>query len=220
MPNGVSCAIFAARNHVYGKSEKNIFKRGIAGAQSIRTADAIAQSAASVNHVSKPVSSVLSKCAAVARKLCYPLIICSGVYNTVKSEDKVKTGFSQAAGIGAMYSCEKVTEKLLRNADNFLLKRGAISGSSKKKFAWYVAKGLTFVTASLLGYTLGSKVTGSVVDKVREKPEKVTVFYDCAELEQPKEITILCDNTKSEAPKKVYILNDYTESELFDDIIL
>jgi len=170
--------------------------------------------------VSKPVSTALSKGAAVARKLCYPLIICSGVYNTVKSEDKVKTGFSQAAGIGAMYSCEKVAEKLLRNVDNFLLKRGTISGSPKKKFAWYVAKGLAFVTASLLGYTAGSKVTGSVVDKVRQKPENVTILCDCTESEQPKTVTILCDNTESDKPEKVTILYDYTDSELFDDIIL
>ena len=43
MPNGISCAYFAARNHIYGQKEKNMFKEGIAGAQTARAIDTVAK---------------------------------------------------------------------------------------------------------------------------------------------------------------------------------
>ena len=108
MPNGISCAFFAARNHIYGHNEHNVFKEGIAGCQTIRTADAVADAVAHTGtvakSVAKPVSGFLGKAAKYARKIVYPLIIASGIYNTVKSDDKVKTGAMQVGGIGTKSS--------------------------------------------------------------------------------------------------------------------
>ena len=114
MPNGVSCAYFAARNHIYGKSEKNVFKEGIAGIQSVRTVDAVTSSATASKFVSEPIKGFFSNLAAIGRKIVYPLIIASGVYNTVKAEDKVKTGVMQGAGISTMYAFETLCEKGLK----------------------------------------------------------------------------------------------------------
>lgn len=172
MPNGVSCAYFAARNHIYGKSEKNVFKEGIAGIQTVRSVDAVTASNAMASHVSKPVKGFFSKAASCLKKLVYPLIIASGAYNTIKSDDKVRTGASQAAGIGTMYAFETIGEKALNSVQKKLMSKQSFSSNKWAKAAFYVAKGLTFVLASLGGYTIGSKGGESLVDSAREKKAK------------------------------------------------
>lgn len=172
MPNGVSCAYFAARNHIYGKSEKNVFKEGIAGIQTVRSVDAVTASNAMASHVSKPVKGFFSKAASCLKKLVYPLIIGSGVFNTLKSDDKVRTGASQAAGIGTMYAFETIGEKALNSVQKKLMSKQSFSSNKWAKAAFYVAKGLTFVLASLGGYTIGSKGGESLVDSAREKKAK------------------------------------------------
>lgn len=198
MPNAVSCAYFAARNHVYGKSEHNVFKKGIAGAQSVRTVDTVAHSSLAVNHVAQPVKTFFSSAAKLAKKIVYPLIIASGVYNTVKSDDKVRTGVSQAAGIGTMYTFEQVSERLLKNLDKKILSSNAAKNSRPLRYAWYVAKGMTFAAASLAGYSIGSSGGEAVVDKHRsQKAQKIEKFPIEADLK----------------PENV-------EATLFDDMIL
>ena len=164
MPNGVSCAYFAVRNHVYGKAENNVFKKGIAGAQTLRTADAVANSSVAATHVATPIKGFLGKAAALCRKIVYPLIIGSGVYNTFKSDDKIRTGTSQAAGIGTMYAFEQIAEKCLKSIDKKIPMNNKYA-----KYSWYVAKGLTFAAASLLGYNVGSSGGETIVDRIRSK---------------------------------------------------
>ena len=167
MPNGVSCACFAIRNHKIAESTNNVFRRGIAGIQTVRTVDAAAKASVIQQSALKPALPYLSKAAAFLRKLVYPLIIASGVYNTAKSEDKVRTGCSQAAGIGAMYACEKVAEKGLKNIDKKIENLNGNKYFKAIKIAWYVAKGLLYLGASLGGYKGGSKLVGKIIDKIR-----------------------------------------------------
>ncbi len=187
MANGVSCAFFAAKNIVNGTKEKNIFKEGIGIAQTIRTADAAfmaatntanaankavaeaaissVEGAAAVAKVS-PIANLLSKGAAIAKKLLYPLICLSAAYNTFKSKDKVKTGVSQSSAIGTMYMFEKLTEKnIIKNIEQ----KYAPTFKNNKKAAvlWYIARGLIFATTSMTGYTLGSKAGEISVDAIR-----------------------------------------------------
>lgn len=169
MPNGISCAFFAGRNLVYGTAENNVFKEGIGCAQTVRTADTIVQTASVGAKVSTPVKSFLSKGAAIARKIVYPLIIGSGVYNTLSSEDKVRTGASQAGGIGTMYAFEQISEKSLKALDSKVLNTQLYKTNKFAKIAWYVAKGMAFVCASLLGYDIGSAGAEKLVDKSRAK---------------------------------------------------
>lgn len=171
MPNGISCAYFAARNHIYGKKEHNVFKEGIATAQTARTIDSVAQAGIVKGPLATPVSSFFQKAAKIARKIVYPLIIGSGIYNTVVSDDKVKTGASQATGIATMYAFEQVAEKSLKNINEKLLKNNFVKNHKTARIALYVLKGLGFVAASLSGYNVGSKAAEHIVDESRAKKQ-------------------------------------------------
>ncbi len=167
MPNGVSCAYFAVRNHLYGQKEENVFKEGIACAQTTRAASAAAESALLNNSVMSPFVKFLGKAAGFAKKIVYPLIIASGVYNTAVSQDKVKTGISQAAGITSMYTCEKAAEKGLNCLYKKLSDTNIVRNNKAAKAGLYVAKGMMFVAASLSGYNAGSRISEKIVDKAR-----------------------------------------------------
>ena len=175
MPNGISCAYFGARNHIYGQKEKNMFKEGIAGAQTARTIDTVAKTGVIKGPLASPVISIFDKAAAVARKIVYPLIIASGVYNTAIAEDKVKTGASQASGIATMYAFEQIAEKGLKKINNKLANTKIVQNNKAARIALYIAKGLTFVAASLSGYNLGSKSAEKIVDKARDKKEEINI---------------------------------------------
>ena len=107
MPNGISCAYFAALNHENGLKQDNIFREGVALAQTTRTIDAVtaSQTVASaplLNEILGPVKPVFSRLAAISRKIIYPLFIMSTALTTMKSKDKVKTGISQSSGLICM----------------------------------------------------------------------------------------------------------------------
>lgn len=172
MPNGISCAYFAARNHIYGQKEDNPFKEGIAGVQATRTVDAVVQAPMLAKFASTHAGNRVSSIASFGKKIVYPLIIGSGIYNTIKSEDKVKTGSSQAGGISVMYIFEKYSEKLLDKANEIFLQSSKLSNNKIASGLWYIAKGMTFVAASLAGYTIGSKSAESCVDTFRGTKSK------------------------------------------------
>ena len=180
MPNGVSCAYFAARNFIYGSKEDNLFKEGIGAVQTARTFDAIANVSGSVLANAPKVTQLkkaLSKIAACGRKIVYPLIIASGIYNTAKSKDKVKTGITQGIGIGTMYAFETAAEKGL-NAINCRLRQSeAFKNNKYLRMLWYIAKGTGFVIASLTGYNTGSKMGEKATDIVRKHITK-SAEYD------------------------------------------
>ena len=168
MPNGISCAYFAARNHIYGKKEDNPFKKGIAGVQASRTVDAVTKTGLIKGPVGAPITNFFNGVASIGRKIVYPLIIGSGIYNTIKSDDKLKTGSSQALGISTMYAFEQVTEKLLNRISSSLNNNSKFTNNKYLKGLWYFTKGMTFVAASLGGYNVGSKAGETFVDEYRK----------------------------------------------------
>lgn len=172
MPNGISCAYFAGRNLIYGKKEENIFKQGIGAIQTTRTVNSAAQSGL-LKIKNAPILSQITK---VIKKLLYPLIIGSGIYNTVKSDDKVRTGASQGLGIGTMYTFEQIYERLTFNIEKNLLKNPAIRNNKLLRSGVYILKGLGFVGASLGGYEIGSKTAEKTVDtfRARKKAKEVS----------------------------------------------
>ena len=167
MPNGISCAFFAGRNLVYGKKEENIFKQGIGAIQTTRTVDSAAQSG--LLHIKG--APVLNQVTKIVKKLLYPLIIGSGVYNTMKSDDKVRTGASQAGGIVTMYMFEQVAEKGLVKAEKKLLENPIVKKNKFLRSCIYILKGLGFVAASLGGYNVGSKVAETAVDTFKNSKQ-------------------------------------------------
>lgn len=174
MPNGISCAYFAARNFVYGKKEENVFKEGIAGAQTARTIDTVTRTGVLRGTPIAPAKGIFSKAAAIARKIVYPLIIASGIYNTAKSDDKVKTGISQASGIATMYTFEQLAEKGLNTLNKKLMNTNFAQNHKLARIGIYVAKGAAFAAASLSGYSAGSKGAEHIVDKIRKTDSKIS----------------------------------------------
>ena len=168
MPNGISCACFAIRNHKAAETTNNAFREGIAAVQTVRTVDAASKMNFVQKSALKPALPILSKVTAVLRKFLYPLIIGSGVYTTIKSDDKVKTGISQATGIGTMYAVEKVVAKGLKHIDEKVSNMKGAKHQKAIKAGWYVLKGLTYMSSSIMGYKLGSTLSEKTVDKVRE----------------------------------------------------
>lgn len=168
MPNGISCAYFAGKNLIYGKKEHNIFKEGIAGAQTVRTID----SAAASGVINVPAKNTISKVAGIAKKILYPLIVMSGVYNTIQSDDKIKTGVEQASGIASMYTFEKVAETGLNSIENKVKNTNIVKNNKKLACILYVLKGIAFVSASLTGYKAGNDVAGNAVDFIRNALNK------------------------------------------------
>ena len=178
MPNGVSCLYFAGKNFIYGKKEGNVFKDGIGVIQSVRGADFLASDnvvnvAGAATKASKnPVFGMLGTAAKTLKKILYPLIIVSGIYNTAKSKDKVKTGASQATGIGMMYGLEQVAERALVCLEKKIFANEALKNNKKARIAWYIARGIAYATASLTGYKTGNKITGKLIDNIRNKKAK------------------------------------------------
>lgn len=195
MPNGISCLFFAGKNLIYGKKENNLFKEGIGVIQTVRGADFIAsagsaqKATSTVSSIStasvasavsggkvpaipiksskNPIFALLGESAKVLKKILYPLFIVSGAYNTIKSDDKVKTGTCQASGIGLMYAFEQFAEKSLVKFDKLLNNKNISVKSKPAKLALYAIKGMVYAGASMFGYTTGNKIAEKSVDSIR-----------------------------------------------------
>lgn len=181
MPNGISCAYFGIKNRIVGKKENNAFKEGIANIQGIRTADEVVKGVVnsgeivteSVVKTATPLAKVLGPVANFAKKIIYPLIIASGVYDTVKAEDKVKTGVSTASAITTMYAFEQIAEKALNNFKTLSDKNVAVKGNKKLQFGLYAVRGGAFALASIAGYGIGKKSASEFVDELRAAKNKI-----------------------------------------------
>ena len=190
--------IFCGKKYCKRHERKNIFKEGIGVAQTIRSADAACmaaanaangankavaeaaistvQSAATVTKLS-PIANLLNKGAIIAKKLLYPLICLSAAYNTYKSKDKIKTGVSQSAAIATMLTFEKLTEKhIITNFENSI--NSVLKSNKKTAKLWAVIRGIIFATASIAGYTLGSKIGEKSVNIVRNKFDDNSNVFD------------------------------------------
>ena len=166
MPNGVSCAYFALKNYKIGKKDENLFRTGIAGAQTTRTIDCVTKATPIIKETSL-ISKFFGRAAALARKIVYPLIIGSGVYTTFKSDDKVKTGVSQGLGIASMYSCERVAERILKSLESKILNSKSAQSSKPLRIATYVLKGCAYAASSIFGFNVGNKIGSKTVDSFR-----------------------------------------------------
>lgn len=168
MPNGISCSFFAYKNYLIGKRDHNIFRTGIAGAQTIRSVNCAAKAAPVIDNSSK-FAKACSKVASIAKKILYPLIILSGVYTTAKSDDKVKTGITQGSSILTMFTSEQISERLLKKLDTKVKSSAAIKENKYLRYGYYILKGAAYAASSLFGYDLGNKISSNIVDKVRAK---------------------------------------------------
>lgn len=207
MPNGISCAYFAGKNLIYGQKENNVFKEGIAGIQTTRTIDSAAQAGV----LKVPFSGTLNKVTLAIKKLLYPLIILSGAYNTIKSDDKVKTGIQQAGGISSMYVFEKFAEKGLNKIEKKFCSTNTIKNNKKLSVGLYILKGLAFISASLTGYNLGNKFATKAVDTIRNSKQE----QNPASTTKNEDISSLSD----ENSLKINNDENQTKEKTFEDIV-
>lgn len=121
-----------------------------------------------------------------------PLICASGVIKTAMSDDKVKTGITEAAALSTMFMAEAAVKHNYERAVNSNSCKNAVSKASKSKLlkpvfnilekhqwtgkAGTVVKGLAFVAASMTAYSAGHAVGDDIADRVKAElkiPKKI-----------------------------------------------
>lgn len=112
-----------------------------------------------------------------------PLICVSGVIKTSLSDDKVQTGVTEACALGSMFVWEETTKAYYNDIINSQKCKNLVESASKNKFlkpmfefiekhklqgkAGAVVKALTFVAASMTGYTIGETYGGDLAGKIK-----------------------------------------------------
>lgn len=112
-----------------------------------------------------------------------PLICVSGGIKTMMSDDKVKTGITEAAALSAMFAGEglikakydkMVASQTVRNGIKALSKskvmKPVFEHLKKHKLegkAGAILKGLIFVAGSMTSYTIGQKIGEPIADRVK-----------------------------------------------------
>ena len=112
-----------------------------------------------------------------------PLICASGVIKTALSDDKIQTGVTEAAALASMFIWEETTKKHYNDIINSTKCKNMVESASKtsllkpvfeflekhklKGKAGALVKALTFVSASMTGYTIGENYGGNLASKVK-----------------------------------------------------
>ncbi len=204
MFSAVASGIFAARN-VDKTADGDVGRSAVALGQ---TAGLVQEIAKYDNIIAKGARSTLSVFSELAKENkafeyagkftkfavnnVNPLICVSGAIKTAMSDDKIKTGITEAAALSTMFLAESavkhnynniVNSSFVKNvkskASNSSLLKPAIKFLEKhnlKGKAALLLKGLLFVTASITAYSAGQAVGNDIADKVK------------AELKVPKKI--------------------------------
>ena len=113
-----------------------------------------------------------------------PLICVSGVIKTALADDKVQTGVTEAAALSSMFIWEGMTKQhydeivnstkcknLVKSASETRVLKPVFEFLEKHKLkgkAGALVKGVTFVCASLTGYTIGETYGGGLAPKIKE----------------------------------------------------
>lgn len=174
MSNGVSCAISAYRNAKSAKKHKNIFKAGVAIGQTCRTIDAAMQLSFISNTIGEKATTISGGIANTCDKILYPLRISSCIAQTIKSEDKVKTGFSSIIGILTMYLSEKIIGTQLKKFYQKINKLPNTKLNISLKTIRCIMQGTIYSASGILGHDIGCKITEKIITNHRQrKNEKI-----------------------------------------------
>lgn len=206
MYSAVASGIFAARN--VDKTQNGELGRGaVALGQTAAIVQEVAKYDGAIANGARSAISVFSDMAKENKAFEYagkvtkfainnvnPLICASGVIKTAMSDDKVKTGITEAAALSAMFMGEELTKKYYDKVVNSESCKKVIEDLSNNKifkplFEWLskhnlngkvgkVIKGLTFVAMSMSAYAFGHNFGENVSDDVKkafniETPKKI-----------------------------------------------
>ncbi len=190
-------SFFALRNVDKTKNkEGEIGRSAVAVGQTVGVLQEIAKLDGAVAKTARSALSVFSDLAKESSTFKYagkvtqfavnnvnPLICVSGVIKTALSDDKVQTGVTEACALGSMFVWEESTKayykdiinsekckNLIKNASENKLFKPLFSFIEKHKLqgkAGALVKALTFVTASITGYTIGENYGKDLAGKVK-----------------------------------------------------
>lgn len=195
MFSAVASGIFAARN-VDKTANGDVGRSAVALGQTAGLVQEIAKYDGIVAKGARSAVSVFSDLAKENKAFGYaskvtkfavnnvnPLICASGAIKTLRSDDKVKTGITEAAALSTMFmaeACVKHNYGRVVNSSGF---KNAVSKASKssvlkpvfkflEKHKWTgkagtVLKGLVFVAASMTAYSAGQAVGNDIADSVK-----------------------------------------------------
>lgn len=200
MFSAIASGIFAARN-VDKTANGDVGRSAVAWGQ---TAGLVQEVAKYDNFLAKGARSALSVFSDMAKENkafeyagkvtkfavnnVNPLICASGAVKTAMSDDKIKTGITEAAALSTMFLAEACVKHNYHNIANSNTVSKALKSDMLKpavkfleKHKWTgkagnIIKGLTFVAASMTAYTAGQKVGEDVADKVKAElkiPKKI-----------------------------------------------
>lgn len=206
MFSAVASGIFAVRN--VDKTENGeVGRSAVALGQTAGVVQEIAKYDGAIANTARSAVSVFSDMAKENKAFEYagkftkfavnnvnPLICVSGAIKTAMSDDKVKTGITEAMALGAMFAGEGLTKQYYDKAINSDTCRSLIDKLSKTKGinkifnylskhklngkAAAIIKGIAFISASITSYNIGENVGKKFADDVKAefglgKPKKI-----------------------------------------------
>ena len=197
MFSAVASGIFAVRN--VNKTENGeVGRSAVALGQTAGVVQEIAKYDGAIANTARSAVSVFSDMAKENKAFEYagkftkfainnvnPLICVSGGIKTAMSDDKVKTGITEAMALAAMFAGEGLTKRYYDKAINSQTCKSIITKLSKTKGiskifdylskhklngkAAAIAKGLAFITASITSYNIGEHYGKDLADDVKAK---------------------------------------------------
>ena len=112
-----------------------------------------------------------------------PLICASGVVKTAMSDDKVKTGITEAAALSAMFLGEGIIKRHYDNVTSSKTVQDGIKKLSESRLgkpifeylekhkltgkAGAIVKGLTFVAGSMTSYSIGQELGEPIANRAK-----------------------------------------------------
>ena len=191
----VASGIFTFRN-IDKTANGDIGRGAVAYGQAAGVLQEAAKSTGVVGNAARSTVSVFSKMAKQHKAFEYagkitkfavdhvnPLICVAGAYKTLKSDDKIKTGITEACALGTMFAGEALVKQnydliVKSNTCQNILKKASDTKLLKPVFdylkknnlsgkAGSIIKGITFVLASIGCYTIGQKMGENLSDNVK-----------------------------------------------------
>lgn len=182
----VASGIFTFRN-IDKTANGDIGRGAVAYGQAAGVLQEAAKSTGVVGNAARSTMSVFSKMAKQHKAFEYagkvtkfavdnvnPLICVAGVFKTLKSDDKVKTGITEACALGTMFAGEsliknnydlivnsKTCKNVLKKASDTKLLKPVFEYLAKHNLSGKVGniiKGLAFVAGSIGCYSIGQKL--------------------------------------------------------------
>lgn len=195
MFSAVASGIFAVRN-VNKTEDGEVGRSAVALGQTAGVVQEIAKYDGAIANTARSAVSVFSDMAKENKAFEYagkftkfavnnvnPLICVSGGIKTLMSDDKVKTGITEAAALAAMFAGEGLTKQyyekaIASNSFKTLIDKLSKTKGINKIFKYLsknklngkagaIIKGLTFITASITSYNIGQNIGSKLADEVK-----------------------------------------------------